>query len=33
MADGAVQFLNDNIDFQTYNDLGNKGDGQPASVP
>jgi prepilin-type N-terminal cleavage/methylation domain-containing protein len=33
MADGAVQFLNENIDFQTYNYLGNKADGQPASVP
>jgi len=33
MADGAVQFLDENIDFQTYNYLGNKADGQPASVP
>jgi len=33
MADGAVQFLNETIDFAIYNYLGNKADGQPASVP
>ena len=33
MADGAVQFLNDTIDFRAYNYLGNKADGQHASVP
>jgi prepilin-type N-terminal cleavage/methylation domain-containing protein len=33
MGDGAIVFLADNIDFQVYNYLGNKADGQPASVP
>jgi prepilin-type N-terminal cleavage/methylation domain-containing protein len=33
MADGAVIFLAEMIDFQTYNHLGNKADGQVASVP
>ena len=33
MGDGSVTFLNESIDFQLYNYLGNKADGQPASVP
>ena len=33
MGDGAVTFLDESIDFQLYNYLGNKADGQPASVP
>ena len=33
MSDGAVVFLAETIDFQTYNHLGNKADGQVASVP
>ena len=33
MADGAVVFLAETMDFQTYNHLGNKADGQVASVP
>jgi len=33
MADSAVQFLNDTIDFRAYSYLGNKADGQHASVP
>jgi prepilin-type N-terminal cleavage/methylation domain-containing protein/prepilin-type processing-associated H-X9-DG protein len=33
MADGAVVFLADTIDFRLYNYLGNKADGQSAAVP
>ena len=33
MGDGAIVFLEDNIDFAIYNYLGNKADGQSASVP
>jgi prepilin-type processing-associated H-X9-DG protein len=33
MADGAVVFLNEMIDFQTYNYLGNKADRQAVSLP
>ena len=33
MADGAVVFLNENIDFYLYNLLGNRGDGAPAQLP
>lgn len=31
-GDGSVQFLNDSIDHQTYQFLGNKADGKPASM-
>ena len=33
MADGAVVFLDENIDFQLYNALGGRADGIPAIVP
>lgn len=33
MADGAVRFLNDAVDFQLYNNLGNKADGNVVQVP
>lgn len=33
MADGAVVFLDEQIDFRTYNLLGNKADGQAVSLP
>jgi len=31
MIDGAVTFLSDNIDFATFNYLGNRRDGQTVS--
>ena len=33
MADGAVTSINENIDFITYNHLGNRMDGNPAKLP
>jgi prepilin-type N-terminal cleavage/methylation domain-containing protein len=33
MADGAVVFLNETMDFYLYNLLGNRGDGVPAQLP
>ena len=32
MADGSVVTVNENIDFETYNNLGNRMDGQPAKL-
>ena len=32
LADGSVVFLSDGIDYQTYNFLGNKADGNPAEL-
>lgn len=32
-ADAAVHTLNDSIDFRLYNNLGNRGDGNAASIP
>jgi hypothetical protein len=32
-ADGSIHFLRDSIDHQTYQHLGCRNDGQPASVP
>ncbi len=33
MGDGAVRFLTESIDFQLYNNLGNKSDGEAARIP
>jgi prepilin-type N-terminal cleavage/methylation domain-containing protein len=33
LGDGAIVFLNDAIDFQVYNDLGNRRDGRNAELP
>lgn len=32
-TDGSVQFLNETIDYQTYQRLGARADGQPVSIP
>ena len=33
IADGSVKFLSDGVDFQLYNNLGNKLDGQTVQIP